>query len=227
MRIQGQGKNRIMLRSAIYDFTFARLTARWYRDVLLRVPFDSQILDVGVGTASALAMNAALLRERRIHVTGIDIDTDYARKARQRVAKEGLGEHVEILLESIYDHRANAGISIYDAIYFSASFMLLKRPEAALRHARTLLKPGGHIFFTQTFSERRSRLMEFAKPLLGKFTTMEFGRVTYEDEFLRTLHESGFVLQELVVMKRSAGQSFRLAIAAPGKKKFGASVSQA
>lgn len=224
-----------MFRSAIYDFTFARLTARWYRDVLLRVPAGSRMLDVGVGTASALAMNAPLLLERRIHVTGIDIDADYVRKARQRVAKEGLEDRIDIRLESIYDHQniagqsnagrsstsqANAGSADYDAVYFSASFMLLERPEDALRHVHTLLKPGGHILFTQTFSERRSRLMEVAKPLLGKFTTMEFGRVTYEDEFLRTLQQSGFVLEELVVMKRSAGQSFRLAIAAPGEKGF-------
>lgn len=209
-----------MFRSAIYDFTFARLTARWYRDVLQRVPVDSRILDVGVGTASALVMNAALLRERRIHVTGIDIDLDYVRKARQRVKQKGLGEHIDIRLESIYDHTTDSGTTGYDAIYFSASFMLLERPTEALHHVRTLLKPGGHILFTQTFSERRSRLVEFAKPLLGKFTTMEFGRVTYEDEFLRTLRESDFVLEELVVMKRGAWQSFRLAIAAPGGKEF-------
>lgn len=218
MCVRGQGKFEFMLRSAIYDFTFARLTARWYRDVLNRVPVDARLLDVGVGTATALAMNAALLRERRIHVTGIDIDADYVRKARQRVEDEGLADHIDIRLESIYDHTAGAtggSADGYDAIYFSASFMLLERPEEALRHVHTLLKPGGHILFTQTFSERRSRLMEFAKPLLGKFTTMEFGRVTYEDEFLRTLQESGFVLEELVVMKRSIGQSFRLAIAAP------------
>lgn len=200
-----------MFRSAVYDFMLAPLTARWYREVLKRIPPRAHLLDVGIGTAAALLRNATVIRARHLRVTGIDIDADYIARARQRVSEHALDAHVELRLESVYDHRGGP----YDAVYFSASFMLLRRPEDALRNVGALLKPGGRILFTQTFNDRRSRLIEIAKPLLGKFTSVEFGRVTYEDEFLRTLHRGGLALEELVVMSANAGHSFRLAVAAP------------
>lgn len=200
-----------MIRSAIYDATFARLTTRWYREVLERVPVGAHMLDVGIGTASALIRNAGILRQRQLHVTGIDIDADYIARGRKNVRSNGLEDRVDLKLESVHSHRGGP----YDVAYFSASFMLLDQPEKALRDVGRLLKSGGRILFTQTFSERRSRLMEIAKPMLVKFTTMEFGRVTYEDDFLRTLDEGGLALEDFVVMDRNALQSFRLAIARP------------
>lgn len=200
-----------MVRSAIYDVLLAPLTARWYREVLKRLPEHAELLDIGVGTAGALARNAELLWSRRLRVTGIDIDAEYITRARQRIHEAGLDGAVRVALESVYDHCGGP----YDVAYFSASFMLLDRPEEALRHVASLLKPDGLILFTQTFNDRRSRLVEIAKPLLVKLTTVEFGRVTYEDEFLRCLNAGGLTLKELVVMNASAGHSFRLAVAAP------------
>ncbi len=200
-----------MFRSAIYDMLLSPLTARWYREVLTRIPQNAHLLDIGVGTGAALARNASVIRGRRLRITGIDIDADYIARARQRMHGNRLDECIDLRLESVYDHRGGP----YEAAYFSASFMLLRRPEDALRNIAALVKPDGHIFFTQTFSERRSRLIEIAKPLLGKFTTVEFGRVTYEDEFLHTLNQGGLALEELVVMGANAGHSFRLAVATP------------
>lgn len=201
-----------MIRSLIYDTLFRPLTARWYAEVLTRLPDRSHLLDVGVGTAGALTHNAALVRDKQLHVTGIDIDDEYMKRARERVTKAGLHDNVTLTLESVYDHVGGP----YDAVYFSASFMLLPEPEEALRHVSALLKPEGRIFFTQTFSERRSRLLEIAKPLLIKITTIDFGRVTYEEDFVRSLRESGLHLEELTVLDVNVGQSFRLAVAAPG-----------
>lgn len=200
-----------MLRGLIYDFTLRPLTTRWYREVLGRMPIGARLLDVGVGTGGALARNAALVKERRLQITGIDIDSEYMKRAGGRMREAGLDDNVTLCLESVYDHRSGP----YDAVYFSASFMLLPEPERALRHVITLLKPEGRIFFTQTFNEHRSTLLEKAKPLLRKLTTIEFGRVTYEDDFLNTLKDGGLKLEEFTTMNANAGHSFRLAIAAP------------
>lgn len=200
-----------MFRSTIYDATFARLTAPWYREVLARVPVGAHLLDIGVGTASALARNGGIILERRLRITGIDIDADYIARGQQRIRKKGLDGHIRLVLESVHDHHGGP----YDIAYFSASFMLLDKPEEALRDVGAMLRPGGRILFTQTFNERRSRLMEIAKPLLGKITTVEFGRVTYEEEFLHTLDRGGLTLEDFVVMNSNAVQSFRLAIARP------------
>jgi tRNA A58 N-methylase Trm61 len=199
-----------MLRGLIYDVTLRPLTRGWYREVLGRLPEGARLLDVGIGTGGALAGNAKLVRSKQLQVTGIDIDADYVKRALKRIQEAGLDDNVQVRLQSVYDHQGGP----YDAVYFSASFMLLPEPERALRHVTTLLKPDGRVFFTQTFNERRSTLLEKAKPLLRKLTTIEFGRVTYEDDFLNTLKDGGLHLEELVTMNANAGHSFRLAVAA-------------
>jgi tRNA A58 N-methylase Trm61 len=127
------------------------------------------------------------------------------------VVEAGLSDRVEVRLESIYDHRGGP----YDAAYFSASFMLMPDPPAVLRHVLGLLAPGGRVFFTQTFQDRKSGLMEKAKPLLKKVTTIEFGRVTYEQEFRDTVAKGGLALTELTTMGRSGARSYRLAVGVP------------
>jgi hypothetical protein len=102
-------------------------------------------------------------------------------------------------------------------VYFSASFMLMQDPPAVLRHVAGLLSERGRVFFTQTFQDRPSLLMEKAKPLLGKLTTIEFGRVTYEDDFRGTVRRGGIDLLELTTMARSGPRSYRLAIGVPAE----------
>lgn len=199
------------MRAWIYDRAILKLTTRWYAEVLGRLPPGAHLLDVGIGTGGALAQNGALIRERDLHVTGVDIDPDYVAKATKRMFDAGLDEAIDVRLESIYDHAGGP----YDAVYFSASFMLMPDPAAALRHVAGLLKPGGRIYFTQTFQDKRSKVLEKVKPMLKAATTIEFGRVTYEDDFREVVAEGGVELTELVVMERKGTQSYRLAVGRP------------
>ena len=194
------------MRAFIYDATFRRLTIKWYAAVLERLEPGSRLLDVGVGTAGALIANAALIKARKLRVTGVDIDEGYVRSARKKVHDKHLDDHVEIVLQSIYDFKGGP----YDAVYFSASFMLLPDPQRALRHVQELLTPSGRVFFTQTFENKRSPLMEKAKPLLKKVTTIDFGQVTYLDEFEQTLQESGVDIQDVTDLKRGKSRTYRL-----------------
>ena len=194
------------MRAFIYDATFRRLTIKWYAAVLERLEPGSRLLDVGVGTAGALIANAALIKARKLRVTGVDIDEGYVRSARKKVHDKHLDDHVEIVLQSIYDFQGGP----YDAVYFSASFMLLPDPQRALRHVQELLTPSGRVFFTQTFENKRSPLMEKAKPLLKKVTTIDFGQVTYLDEFEQTLQESGVDIQDVTDLKRGKSRTYRL-----------------
>ncbi|MCB9792676.1 MAG: class I SAM-dependent methyltransferase [Alphaproteobacteria bacterium] len=199
------------MRGWIYDISFTRLTRSWYREVLERLPEGAHLLDVGIGTGRALAGNAALVRERGVRVTGIDIDADYIKRSRKILDEADLAEQVQVLRESVYDHQGGP----YDAVYFSASFMLLPDPVAALKHVSTLLSEDGQVFFTQTFQDKRSALAEKVKPLLKKVTTIDFGEVTYEEDFRNTVAEAGLELLELEVLKESGDRSYRLAVGAP------------
>lgn len=199
------------MRGLIYDAAILPLTSSWYAEVLARLPDEARLLDVGIGTGGALAKNADTVVGKRLRVVGVDIDRDYVERARKRLAEVGLAERVDVRLESIYDHHDGP----YDAVYFSASFMLMPDPSAVLRHVTGLLAPGGRVFFTQTFQDRKSGLLEKAKPLLKKVTTIEFGRVTYEPEFRETVAKGGLALTELVTMGQSGSRSYRLAVGVP------------
>ena len=52
---------RVRLRARIYDAAIVHMTAAWYRAVLERQPPGCRLLDVGIGTGSALLANAAFV----------------------------------------------------------------------------------------------------------------------------------------------------------------------
>lgn len=200
-----------MIRSFLYDALFRKLTSRWYAEVLSRLPDGVALLDVGVGTAGALRANADLVNKKRLHITGIDIDADYVKRARRRLDESPISDRAEVRLESVYSHHGGP----YDAVYFSASFMLLPEPQRALQHCCTLLRPGGCIFFTQTFEKRRTRWIEVLKPLLKRVTSIDFGRVTYEHDFKAQIRAAGLELEEFTTMAHYGGRASCLAMARP------------
>jgi SAM-dependent methyltransferase len=197
------------LRGWIYDRLVSGLTSDWYREVLQRMPAEARVLDVGIGTGAALLRCADLVREKGLEIVGVDIDRDYLRRCRAEVLRAGLSAQVEPVLASVYDHRGGP----YDAVYFSASLMLLPEPAAAIAHVADLLAPDGWLFSTQTFHHRRSPLLERFKPMVRHLTTIQFGRVTYEEDFRRAFADAGVDLVELVTIKSTRHSSYRLAVA--------------
>ncbi len=155
------------------------------------------MLDVGIGTGAALVRCADLVRVKRLQVVGLDIDRDYLRRCRAALTRAGLSTQVRPVLSSVYDHRGGP----YDAVYFSASLMLLPDPAAAIAHVAGLLAPDGRLFATQTFQHRRSPLLERVKPMFRHVTTIHFGRVTYEEDFRLAFADAGVDLVELVTMR--------------------------
>lgn len=199
------------MRAWIYDRAFMPLTTSWYRSVLERLEPATKLLDIGIGTGGALVANADLVKSRDLTVHGVDIDAAYVEQAKKAVAEAGLSDRVSVALESIYEHQGGP----YDAAYFGASFMLMPDPQGALRHVMSLLTPEGRIYFTQTFQERRSRLVEKAKPLLVKVTTIDFGQVTYEADFLRVVGDAGMEVLENETLHRRRSQSYRRVVGRP------------
>jgi len=195
-------------RGWIYDRLVAGMTTSWYREVIARLPDGARVLDVGIGTGSALARCADQVRAKDLALVGLDIDPDYLARCRLEMARAGLTGRVTPVHASVYDHLGGP----YDAVYFSASLMLLPDPVGAIRHVAGLLAPGGRLFSTQTFHHRRSVLMERVKPMFHRVTTIHFGRVTYEDEFREAFEEAGVELEELTTLTDRGSSSYRMAV---------------
>lgn len=204
-------------RGWVYDRVMAGMTSDWYRAVLHRLPDGARMLDVGIGTGAALVRCADLVRAKRLEVVGLDIDPDYLGRCRGEVRRAGLASQVDVRDASVYDHRGGP----YDAVYFSASLMLLPDPVAAIVHTAEQLAPGGMLFATQTFQRRRSALLERAKPMVRHVTTIHFGRVTYEEEFRLAFEAAGVELLELVTIGGTRNFSFRLAVARRDTARYG------
>ncbi|MBN9100234.1 MULTISPECIES: class I SAM-dependent methyltransferase [unclassified Pseudonocardia] len=200
---------KLAVRGWLYDRLIVGMTTDWYREVLARLPEGARVLDVGIGTGAAMSRCADLVRDKDLTVVGLDIDADYVTRCHRELARAGLSDRVEPLLASVYDHEGGP----YDAVYFSASLMLLPDPAAAITHVVAQLVPGGRVFATQTFQQRRSKLMERAKPMIRHVTTIDFGRVTYEDDFRACMTAAGVELVELHTMSASRYLSHRLAVA--------------
>lgn len=171
------------IRSWIYRALIVRMTAPWYKAVLDRIEPNCTVLDVGIGEGEALIRNSLYLKAKKLVWHGIDIDVDYVASCKANIEKNRLESTVTVEQASVYDHKG-----AYDHIYFSGSFMILPYPEAALKHVSSLLKKNsGLIYFTQTLETKQNSFLEFVKPLLKYFITIDFGQVTYEKEFLDLL----------------------------------------
>ena len=72
------------------------------------------------------------------------------------------------------------------------------------------------LYFTQTFENRRSPLMERLKPMLRTLTTIDFGRVTYEEDFREELRTADVELIEMARLGGNRARSYHIAVARPG-----------
>ena len=75
--------------------------------MLARLPKGARVLDVGIGTATALVgrkgQNATVVVEKDLTFVGVDYEDAYIRKAIDVVRKAKLEKHVDLHCRSIYD----------------------------------------------------------------------------------------------------------------------------
>jgi ubiquinone/menaquinone biosynthesis C-methylase UbiE len=67
----------------VYDIIIVWMTARWYATVFDKLSVGDRVLDVGVGTATALVRNKASILQKRLSIVGLDYEAAYIRKAEQ------------------------------------------------------------------------------------------------------------------------------------------------
>mmetsp|Transcript_96664 Transcript_96664/g.171941 ORF Transcript_96664/g.171941 Transcript_96664/m.171941 type:complete len:260 (+) Transcript_96664:42-821(+) len=204
----------------VYDVVIVWMTAKWYKAVFEKLKKGDRVLDVGIGTATALVHNKADFLAKRLAFVGIDYEAAYVRKAETVLKTADLWRQVpaetdgyrsgeyycRVFERSIYDEGLESLCYEdpetsrkgpvpqelrFDAIYFSGSLTVMPDPPAALKAVLPLLKTNGRIFITQTFQKKHSSLVAAIKPLMKYITTIDFGQLTTEADLDQIISDAG------------------------------------
>eukprot|EP00760_Papus_ankaliazontas_P034770 PhM_4_TR7471/c0_g1_i1/m.64334 len=198
-------------RSVTYDVIITRMTASWYRSVLMSLPDGAHLLDIGVGTATALLRNKDLILSKKIVVTGFDIDAHYVTSAKKSIEDANLENVVNVFVDNAltFDPSRNTNMKTIrpiPAVYFSGSFMIIPNKSEMLRRLKTVLTAHNRhgdgdgegspapvqLYFTQTFEQDwfLSPLVRFIKPKLCYLLTIDFGEMMRFEDFQKALDDA-------------------------------------
>jgi ubiquinone/menaquinone biosynthesis C-methylase UbiE len=172
-----------ILSPRIYDHVIVSMTRTWYEEFLkLKVEKGNRVLDIGIGTASALCENASIVKEKRLNIMGVDYEKRYVEYSKGVIKDSGLEDRVRTVHASVYDPELKKllGEESFDRVYFSGSISLMPDPAEALRVCAKLLRhKSGRIVITQTFQNRSFFCFHRIKPLLKYITTIDFGQLVF------------------------------------------------
>ena len=189
------------MKNQLYKLIFRHETELCYRNCLHYFTNDSAILDVGIGNGLMMRNYHSLIKSKGLRITGIDINRNYINHCDRLIRTYGLENHIEIHHESVEAYKPPLK-GYFDFILFSMSFMLFNDQQLVLDQVEDWLKPGGEIVFFQTMFSDRSRLVEFIKPRLKYITSVDFGKVIYEEDFVALLNENNLSIVKDKMIKK-------------------------
>ena len=133
----------------VYDATFGRITQAGRRAAVRHINArGGDVLEVGVGTGLSLEAY-----DRGLRVTGMDYSEDMLRKARARVARQGL-THVAGLRQM--DARdLDFPDDSFDTVAAMHVVSVVPEPELVMSEIARVLRPGGQVVITNHFRHER------------------------------------------------------------------------
>ena len=160
-----------------------------------------------------------LIKSKCLKIIGIDINDIYLNNCKRLMRKYQLEDNLTIYREPIESFKPPMN-EAFDFVLFSMSFMLFKDQPLILERVKKCLHSDGEIVFFQTMFKKRSVLLDFVKPRLKCVTAIDFGRVTYENEFFALLEKHDLTaLQERMINKEWYKGEFRMIVASYKKTK--------
>ena len=203
------------MKNYLYKLIIDDVTDLCYNNCLHYFPPNSRILDVGIGNGIMIKNYHALIRAKNLKIIGIDINKSYLNHCSSLISKCRLNNHIRIFHKPVECYEPPEK-EYFDFILFSMSFMLFEDQELVLDRIRDWLKSDGKILFFQTMFREKARVVEFIKPKLKYFTTIDFGRITYEDDFYALLGQKRVSINEDRLIKREWFKGeYRLIISTP------------
>ena len=189
------------MRNYIYKLIIDDVTDLCYNNTLSYFRPHSRILDVGIGNGIMIRKYHHLIREKSLDITGIDINRNYLNHCSSLISTWKLEDHIHVLHEPVETYEPPE-MQYFDYLLFSMSFMLFTDQGLVLERIRPWLKPDGRVLFFQTMFKDRSLFMEVVKPRLKYLTTVDFGRVTYNNDFAALLEKKHLSVKENRLLKK-------------------------
>jgi SAM-dependent methyltransferase len=189
------------MRNLLYNLMINEVTDLCYENCLQYFSPHSRILDVGIGNGTMIQHYHRLIKTKVLQITGIDINRKYLKHCARLINLWQLDDNIKIFPESVENY-VPPEQGYFDFILFSMSFMLFKDQLLVLDRIRSWLKPDGKVIFFQTMFKKKSLIMELIKPRLKYVTTIDFGRVTYENDFTSLLERKDISIIEDRLIKK-------------------------
>ena len=149
--------------ASVYDLVFGPTLhpGRVHAIQRMGIRPGDRVLEVGVGTG----INASLY-PRECSVTGIDLSDSMLEKARERVARKGIG-NVRLLEMDAADLRFADGT--FDIVYAPYLISVVPDPVAVVREMRRVCRPGGRIVILNHFRSANP-LVAWVERIISPFT---------------------------------------------------------
>lgn len=144
VKVQGDAKDQWDKRYQRPTYVFGKSPARFLSENYQFIPFESSVLDMGMGEGR----NAVFLAQKGYRVTGIDISSVAVKKA--HLLAEEFGVKFKGIVASLNDYKISPGS--FDAII---CFYYVDR--SLIERMKSWLKPGGILVYeAHTLSEMKS-----------------------------------------------------------------------
>ncbi len=201
------------MKNFLYKLIINSVTDYCYQSCLDYVGDKASILDVGIGNGVMMDHFHRLIKNKELHITGIDINHNYLRHCKCNIEQFNLEDHVTIHCKPVEEFQP-PGKKCFDYILFTMSFMLFRDQALVLDRVQQWLRPDGEILFFQTLFREKVPLIERIKPKLKYVTTIDFGKVTYEDEFFSLLQSKRLkVTEDRLIKKEWFKGEYRMTVA--------------
>lgn len=135
-------------------FLSAGIDVGWRKKAIKKLQEDQprQILDVATGTADMAILTWKMLKPEKI--TGIDLSTQMLEVGRQKIEKEGLTNHIQLLKGDA--EAINFPDASFDGIMVAFGVRNFENLEKGLGELLRVLKPGGKLVVLEFSRPRNS-----------------------------------------------------------------------
>ncbi|MCX5660668.1 MAG: methyltransferase domain-containing protein [Planctomycetota bacterium] len=162
-----------------YDYTFAPLVVKRLRRAIaqLRLRPGDRVLDMGVGTGSALGFYP-----KNVTIVGLDLSAGMLAKAADKCREQGL-THCQLLRGDALNPPFAPGS--FDHVVITHVISVVSDPHRLLSLAARLVKPGGRIVVLNHFQSSQPVVAWFERVLNPIFVKIGWRSDLRLDELLR------------------------------------------